>query len=151
MTLETIFKRLGNKWNNPARNNLQSNHLHSLPRIQATCSLLFIHSWDRISGEDRTCWYELVLEQNLAGQFLHLHSQGPLWESRDGRGELHRSLQACWVSEVILEASIFMAEEGWTRWKAPIILLRWVISPLKRAISSCISWFDLQLLNGLPP
>lgn len=46
-------------------------------------------------------------------------------------------------SQAILEASIFMAEEGWTRWKAPIILLRWVISTPKksRLLVYLLVWF----------
>lgn len=74
-TLGMTFKRLSSKWNNSAASNFQSNHLHSLPWIQATCLLFSFLSWERKSGEDRTDGSELFLEEDFAGQFLHQYSQ----------------------------------------------------------------------------
>lgn len=143
-----IFKRLGNKWNNSVRSNLPSNHLHSLPGIQATCSLFSFQSQKRKKSEDRE-EDRLVWAGSRIGLSRPVSSSGlssPLWECRGGRGWFHRSLQACQVSDTILEISTSMAEKGWDQWKA--IILRWVIPTVREAGRTSTSALSTVLSEG---
>lgn len=99
------------------------------------------------------CGHLLVLEQDLAGQFLHLYYPGPLWESRDERGRLHRVTKD-WTfvfsSGLLglsshLEVLTAMAKEWQVWWRGTDDSPQ--VGHLKGVSSSCFSWFDLQFLS----
>lgn len=151
-----IFKRLGNKWNNSARSNLQSNHLPSFCPGSKPPAHYSPFIPKRKRGEDRD-EERLVWAGSRIGLSRPVPSSGlpsPLWECRGGKGWFHRSLQARRVSDTILEMSPSMAEEEWDQWKA-MIILRWVIPTVREAgrtstsaLSAVLSKWCVELNNS---
>lgn len=145
-----IFKRLGTKWNNPPRSNLQSNHLPPLPWVQSTglTALPFLPERE-VGRQDLS-----VGAGSRAGLSWcpHLRSR-PSWGIQAWERltlQIPSGLLGLWGNSGSFD-STSMAAEGKEpnepNGKALVILLRPVISPPKGALSSCFSWFELQPLN----